>query len=108
MKPLTLAKIHSVLRKAGHRKSCSQTTRVRGWYSVTDGYVVRPGPEEGTFVLWHKIADYGRDKARQVLQVQAYREAFEGAGIVILSTDADATEITVGYAVPGEETIATA
>jgi hypothetical protein len=85
IKPLTAARLHSILRKAGFRRSSSHPTRVRGWHRVTAGYSVdRYGVEAGAFLLTYKNDSQGTGREIDPSVVLAlYARALDSAGLSI-------------------------
>jgi hypothetical protein len=88
-KPLTAARIHAILRKAGFERSKKETTRVRGWYHYTQGYTLEPsyqtlGVPDGCFRVRHRndSQGYGRpdDPAERIA---AYAKALDDAGLSV-------------------------
>jgi hypothetical protein len=60
---ITVAKLHSLLKKNGHRKSGVEAAgMVRGWRPQTTGYQLSPG-KDGNIHLTHYSANYNGEKA---------------------------------------------
>jgi ribonuclease HIII len=78
--------ISALLRKAGFERSVSHATRVRGFSSRTQGYVVG-GRTDGSVAVYHEdgnsfmITD--ATAARQVREQARYAEAIEAAGYAV-------------------------
>lgn len=77
IKPLTPAKVRSVLAKAGHTCAKSHPTRIRGWRSWTEGYRVT---ELGGEIVLEHAGDY-IPKEREIAKVATYCAALQAAGL---------------------------
>lgn len=77
-KPLTAAKVRSVLRQAGYDCAKSHTTNVRGWRSWSPGFLVRDG---GKIIVEYKDYLPPRDRVRAWLE--RYRVALVAAGLAV-------------------------
>jgi len=77
-KPLTAAKVRSVLRQAGYDCAKSHTTRVRGWRSWSSGFLVR---DCGKIIVEYKADFPSENRVRAWLE--RYRVALSAAGLAV-------------------------
>jgi hypothetical protein len=95
-KPLTAAKVRAVMKKAGHRKSESHTTRVKGWHSITPGYVVYDGTRFGRHIsVAYRAGIWDRDGAAGEIELDRYSASLKAAGIEI--DRAEGEVLCLGY-----------
>lgn len=77
-KPITVQRIHSVLRAAGYSRSESRTTRIRGWHHFSSGYWV---DVHGDRFVVHYMQERCRDETKYKSQANLYAAALASAGI---------------------------
>lgn len=91
VKPITIQKVRSVLKKAGFPASKSYPTRIPGWHRNAPGSYVRKRLGEGFVIEWtgmdHWMKEETSKKERRA-KVEAMRQALLDAGIVaVLETN---------------------
>lgn len=83
-KPPTAQGVSAVLRKAGHERSETHTTAVKGWHNHTEGYRVRNwGEGEGEVRVEHETSDFSpgvNAASRRDSKLAEYTEALEAKG----------------------------
>jgi hypothetical protein len=83
---MTTQKVSAVLRKAGYTAAQRHTTRVRGWYHWTPGFVVRRCGEAGVRVEHHN-RDHERDPEGTAAALAGYKESLLAVGMRVLEGD---------------------
>ena len=82
-KPLTIQRLHSILRKSGFEKATRETTRIRGWYHLTEGYEIsQPDDSEAVFSVTYRNDSQGYGYAKVIRDmVASMSEAISATGL---------------------------